>query len=175
MKVVTRSIILGLVLALATSGLAQQPPSKPAQKQPPSEAEAKAAKEKAEAKEKADAEKKSEEARRKWLEERGFDLLSEVGEKALKLEDRRNGARLQVDVAELIWPREQDHELAGKLFRRAFELALALYLDSQTENLDPVTRLTQTPPGEFCLEIIRRTTARDAKLGEQFAEKYKSE
>ena len=41
-KVVTRSIILGLVLALTTSGLAQQPPSKPVQKQPQSEAEAKA-------------------------------------------------------------------------------------------------------------------------------------
>lgn len=176
MKASTRSIILGLVLALATSGLAQQPPpSKPAQKQPASEAEAKAAKEKEEAKEKAAAEKKLEEARQKWLEERGFDLLYEVGEKAMKLEDRRSGARLQADVAELIWPREQDRELAVKLFRRAFELALADYLDSQTANLDPVTRLTQTPPSELCLEIIRRVTARDAKLGQELAEKYKSE
>ncbi len=175
MKAGARSIILGLVLALATNSLAQQPPSKPAQKQPASEAEAKAAKEQEEAKEKAAAEKKIEEARQKWLEERGFDLLRDVGEKAMKLEDRRSAARLQVDVAELLWPREQDRELAGKLFRRAFELALAYYLESQTENLEPVTRLTQTPPGELCLEIIRRTTARDAKLGQEFAEKYKSE
>lgn len=176
MKAGTRSMILGLVLALTTNGLAQQPPlSKPAQKQVQSEAEAKAAKEKEEAKEKAAAEKKLAEARQKWLEERGFDLLHEVGDQALKLEDRRSGARLQTDVAELIWPREQERELAGKLFRHAFELALALYLDSQTENLDPVTRLTQTPPSELCQEIIRRTTVCDAKLGKEFAEKYKSE
>ena len=105
--------------------------------------------------------------------QRGIDLIKDAGEEASKLDDHRSAARIQVAAGESLWA--YDREAAQKFFRAAFDAALTYYREGKNEVLDPATRLTTGTRADFCQEIIRRISARDAALGHELSKAFSEE
>ena len=101
---------------------------------------------------------------------RALNLVEQTGKEAGKLEDQRQGARLQAIAADMLWKHQRDQ--ARQLFQDAFQLADDYYQKSQDSNQIRVSNSAYTSRGDVRIEVIRLINKNDQELGREYTEKY---
>jgi len=159
MRIHSLSIALSCSLLLAASGAAQQPSPRKGKGVTPGAARG--------------AEGHSAEAQFSALRQRALGLILQSAADADALGDRGAAARIKAAAADAAW--EQEPEQARKLFRNAFEEALAHQREGKGGRREQLTPEISIAPPDLRLEIIRASSRRDAELGSQLMEQYMEE
>lgn len=176
MKLVLSTLLTATV---TLSGAAQTKPSKPnapatekpgaAKAAPATKPESAPKAENAETKSAAEA-KLEAEAELTAAQQRGLGLIAEAAQEAAGFTDKRSGALIQAQAADLLW--KHDAPSARELFEKAFEQAIQYYHDSKDTNQQQVGANSFVGRSDVRLDVVRLAGRHDAELGKRLTERY---
>ncbi len=165
MRSVSLTIVFSCSLALFFVNAIAQPRSNRQEPQPPGEADKN--------RKRSEAETSRPESDVTLIRQAAEVLIRQAAEEAASIDDRRSAVRIQGMAAEALWNRDQEY--ARKIFRRAFDAAIAYYREGKYSHRLQVARGLSIGRPDIRLEIIVQVNRRDRALGEQFMEKYVEE